>query len=61
MAYTFNHFFAVVGKSTNSKIESLAKENKFDLNNSIFTSRSFPTYLSNLYFILLDVKTSGTL
>ena len=36
-------FFAVVGKSTNSKIESLAKENKFDLNNSIFTSRSFPT------------------
>ena len=43
MAYTFNHFFAVVGKSTNSKIESLAKENKFDLNNSIFTSRSFPT------------------
>ena len=31
VAYTFNHFFAVVGKSTNSKIESLAKENKFDM------------------------------
>ena len=40
---TFNTFFASVGKSTNSKIESLAEENNFDLNNSIFTPRSFPT------------------
>ena len=43
MADTFNNFFASVGKSTNSKIESLAEENNFDLNNSIFTPRSFPT------------------
>ena len=40
---TFNKSFASVGKSTNSKIESLAEENNFDLNNSIFTPRSFPT------------------
>ena len=43
MADTFNNFFASVGKSTNSKIESLAEENNFDLNNSIFTPRSFLT------------------
>ena len=43
MADTFNIFFASVGKSTNSKIESLAEENNFNLNNSIFTPRSFPT------------------
>ena len=43
MAYTFNNFFASVGKSTNSKIESLAEENNFDLNNSISTPTSFPT------------------
>ena len=43
MADTFNNFFASVGNSTNSKIESLAEENNFDLNNSIFTPRSFPT------------------
>ena len=43
MADTFNNFFASVGKSINSKIESLAQENNFDLNNSIFTPRSFPT------------------
>ena len=43
MADTFNIFFASVGKSTNSKIESLAEENNFDFNNSIFTPRSFPT------------------
>ena len=43
MAETFNNIFASVGKSTNSKIESLAEENNFDLNNSIFTSKSFPT------------------
>ena len=43
MADTFNKFFASVGKSTNSKIESLAEKNNFDLNNSIFTPRSFPT------------------
>ena len=43
VADTFNNFFASVGKSTNSKIESLAEENNFDLNNSIFTPRSFPT------------------
>ena len=53
MAYTFNHFFALVGKSTNSKIESLAKENNFDLNNRIFTSRSFPT---SEQFIFYSVK-----
>ena len=43
VADTFNIFFASVGKSTNSKIESLAEENNFNLNNSIFTPRSFPT------------------
>ena len=43
MADTFNNFFASVGKSTNSKIESLAEENNFDLNNNIFTPRIFPT------------------
>ena len=44
MADHLNYFFALVGKSTNSKIESLAEENNFDLNNSIFTPRSFPTF-----------------
>jgi len=39
-ADTFNNFFALVGKSTTSKIEFLAEENNFDLNNSIFTPRS---------------------
>ena len=34
---------ASVGKSTNSKIGSLAEENNFNLNNSIFTPRIFPT------------------
>ncbi|RMX44479.1 hypothetical protein pdam_00006004 [Pocillopora damicornis] len=33
----------ILGKSTNFKIESLAEENNFDFNNSIFTPRSFPT------------------
>ena len=43
MVDTFNNFFASVGKSTNFKIESLAEENNFDFNNSIFIPRSFPT------------------
>ena len=43
MAGTFNNFFASVGKSTNSKIESLAEEDNFDLSNSIFTPRVSPT------------------
>ena len=41
VADTFNNFFASVGKSTNSKIESLAEGNNFDLNNSILSPRSF--------------------
>ena len=44
MADTFNDFFASVGKSANSKIESLAEVNNFDLNNSIFTPKRFPTF-----------------
>ncbi|KAK2560785.1 hypothetical protein P5673_016576 [Acropora cervicornis] len=35
----FKKWLPWVGKSTNSKIESLAEENNFDLNNSIFTAR----------------------
>ena len=41
VADTFNNFFVSVGKSTNSKIES--EENNFDLNDSTFTHRRFPT------------------
>ena len=44
VADTFNNFFASVGKSTNSKTESLTEENNFDLNNSIFFPKRFPTF-----------------
>ena len=43
VADEFNNFFASVGKSTYSKIESLTKEHNFDLHESAFTSRCFPT------------------
>ena len=43
MADDFNNFFASVGKSTNSKIESLAEEHNFVLHENAFTPKCFPT------------------
>ena len=36
-------FFASVGKSTNSKTESLAEEHNFVLHENAFTTKCFPT------------------
>ena len=43
VADDFNNFFASVGKSTNSKIESLAEEHNFVLHENAFTPKCFPT------------------
>ena len=43
MADDFNNFFASAGKSTNSKIESLAEEHNFVLHENAFTPKCFPT------------------
>ena len=43
VADDFNNFSASVGKSTNSKIESLAEEHSFVLHENAFTPRGFPT------------------
>ena len=43
VADDFNNFFASVGKSTNSKIESLAEERNFVLHENAFTPKCFPT------------------
>ena len=43
MADEFNNFFPSVGKSTNSKIESLAEEHNFVLHENAFTPKCFPT------------------
>ena len=41
VADDFNNFFASVGKSTNSKIESLAEEHNFVLHENAFTPKFF--------------------
>ena len=43
VADDFNNFFASVGKSTNSIIESLAEEHNFVLHENAFTPKCFPT------------------
>ena len=43
MADDFNNFFASVGKSTNSKIESFAEEHNFVLHENACTPKCFPT------------------
>ena len=41
VADEFNNFFPSVGKSTNSKIESLAEEHNFVLHENAFTPKFF--------------------
>ena len=43
MADDFNNFFASVGKSTNSKIESFAEEHNFVLHENACTPKCFPS------------------
>ena len=43
VADDFNNFFASVGKSTNSKTESLTEEHNFVLHENAFTPKCFPT------------------
>ena len=43
VADDFNNLFASVGKSTNSKIESLAEEHNFVLHKNAFMPKCFPT------------------
>ena len=43
VANEFNISFASVGKSINSKIESLEEGHTFDLHESTFTPRCFPS------------------
>ena len=53
-----NNFFASVGKSTNSKIESLAEEHNFVLHENAFTFVFL--LVSNLHLIMLIVNKSRT-
>ena len=43
VADDFNNFFVSVGKSTDSKIESLAEKHNFVLHENAFTPKYFPT------------------
>ena len=56
VADDFNNFFASVGKSTNSKIESLAEEHNFVLHVLL----NVFLLMSNLHLIMLIVKRAWT-
>ena len=60
VADDFNNFFPSVGKSTNSKIESLAEEHNFVLHKNAFTPKFFFLLVSNLHLIMLIVNKSRT-